>query len=66
MLSLPGKQEVLIEASRSHRQTRSGSQPFSAVQPSPVNNWLEKVPAVDAPGIPEEGGRALADVLFGD
>ncbi len=64
-LSLPGRQEELI-----HKVTATGK-PVVVVlvggSAITMNNWLEDVNAiVDAwyPG--EEGGNAVADVLFGD
>jgi beta-glucosidase len=65
MLSLPGRQEELIE-----RVAATGT-PVVVVliggSAITMQRWLEKVGAlIDAwyPG--EEGGRAVADVLFGD
>ncbi len=64
-LSLPGHQEELI------RQVAATGTPIVVVliggSAITMKNWMDKVPAiVDAwyPG--EEGGHAIADVLFGD
>jgi len=65
MLSLPGKQEELI------RQVAAAGKPVvvllvggSAVT---MNSWLNKVNSVADIWYPgEEGGHAVADVLFGD
>lgn len=65
MLSLPGHQEELIAA-----VTATGKPVVvllvggSAVT---MNSWIEKVPAIVDVWYPgEEGGHAVADVLFGD
>lgn len=65
MLSLPGQQEVLIQA------VAATGKPVivllvggSAIT---MNNWLDKVNAVVDLWYPgEEGGHAVADILFGD
>jgi beta-glucosidase len=65
MLSLPGHQEELITA------VAATGKPVvvllvggSAVT---MNNWIDKVPAIVDVWYPgEEGGHAIADVLFGD
>lgn len=65
MLSLPGHQEELIAA------VAATGKPVvvllvggSAVT---MNNWIDKVPAIVDVWYPgEEGGHAVADVLFGD
>jgi beta-glucosidase len=65
MLSLPGDQEALIQA------VAATGKPLvvllvggSAIT---MNNWIDKVPAIGNVWYPgEEGGRAVADVLFGD
>lgn len=65
MLSLPGHQEELIAA------VAATGKPVvvllvggSAVT---MNNWIDKVPAIVDVWYPgEEGGHAIADVLFGD
>lgn len=65
MLSLPGHQEELIAA------VAATGKPVvvlmvggSAVT---MNNWIDKVPAILNVWYPgEEGGHAIADVLFGD
>ncbi|HVV04619.1 MAG TPA: glycoside hydrolase family 3 C-terminal domain-containing protein, partial [Puia sp.] len=65
MLSLPGDQEALIQA------VAATGKPVvvllvggSAIT---MNNWIEKVQAIGAVWYPgEEGGHAVADVLFGD
>ncbi|HVZ56378.1 MAG TPA: glycoside hydrolase family 3 C-terminal domain-containing protein [Chitinophagaceae bacterium] len=65
MLSLPGHQEALIEALSATRKPvvvlLVGG---SAIT---MRNWLDRVPAVMDIWYPgEEGGHAVADVLFGD
>jgi len=65
MLSLPGHQEELITA------VAATGKPVvmllvggSAIT---MNNWIDKVPAIVDVWYPgEEGGHAVADVLFGD
>lgn len=65
MLSLPGDQEALIQA------VAATGKPLvvllvggSAIT---MNNWFDKVQAIGAVWYPgEEGGHAVADVLFGD
>lgn len=64
-LALPGKQEELIQ------RVAATGKPVAVVliggSAITMNHWLHQVPAVlDAwyPG--EEGGRAVADILFGD
>jgi len=65
MLSLPGDQEALIQA------VAATGRPLvvllvggSAIT---MNNWIDKVQAIGAVWYPgEEGGHAVADVLFGD
>ena len=65
MLSLPGHQEELIAA------VAATGKPVvvlliggSAIT---MNNWIDKVPAIVDVWYPgEEGGHAIADVLFGD
>jgi beta-glucosidase len=65
MLSLPGHQEELITA------IAATGKPViillvggSAIT---MNNWIDKVPAIVDVWYPgEEGGHAVADVLFGD
>jgi len=65
MLSLPGDQEALIQA------VAGTGKPLvvllvggSAIT---MNNWIDKVQAIGAVWYPgEEGGHAVADVLFGD
>ena len=65
MLSLPGHQEELIGA------VAATGKPVvvllvggSAIT---MNNWIDKVPAIVDVWYPgEEGGHAVADVLFGD
>jgi len=65
MLSLPGHQEELIAA------VAATGKPVvvllvggSAIT---MNNWIDKVPAIIDVWYPgEEGGHAVADVLFGD
>jgi beta-glucosidase len=65
MLSLPGHQEELIAA------VAATGKPVvvllvggSAVT---MNNWIDKVPAIVDVWYPgEEGGHAIADILFGD
>ncbi|MBL0153892.1 MAG: glycoside hydrolase family 3 C-terminal domain-containing protein [Chitinophagaceae bacterium] len=65
LLSLPGHQEELITA------VAATGKPVvvllvggSAIT---MNNWIEKIPAIVDVWYPgEEGGHAIADVLFGD
>jgi len=65
MLSLPGDQEALIQA------VAATGKPLvvllvggSAIT---MNDWIDKVQAIGAVWYPgEEGGHAVADVLFGD
>lgn len=64
-LGLPGSQEELI------RQVAATGKPFVVVlmagSPVTMEGWIDRVPAlIDAwyPG--QEGGTAIADVLFGD
>lgn len=65
MLSLPGDQEALIQA------VAATGKPVvvllvggSAIT---MNSWIDKVQAIGAVWYPgEEGGHAVADVLFGD
>lgn len=65
MLSLPGDQEALIQA------VAATGKPLvvllvggSAIT---MNNWIDKVQAIGTVWYPgEEGGHAVADVLFGD
>ncbi|HVU56799.1 MAG TPA: glycoside hydrolase family 3 C-terminal domain-containing protein [Puia sp.] len=65
MLSLPGDQETLIQA------VAATGKPLvvllvggSAIT---MSNWIDKAPAIGAVWYPgEEGGHAVADVLFGD
>ena len=65
MLSLPGHQEELI------RQVAATGKPVIVILTGgsaiTMRSWLDKVPAVLAVWYPgEEGGHAVADVLFGD
>lgn len=65
MLSLPGHQEELIAAVAATRT------PVVVVlvggSAITMNNWIDKVPAIVDVWYPgEEGGHAVADVLFGD
>ncbi len=65
MLSLPGHQEELITAiSATGKPVVVLLVGGSAVT---MNNWINKVPAIVDVWYPgEEGGHAIADVLFGD
>lgn len=65
MLSLPGHQEELITA------VAATGKPVVVVlvggSAITMNNWIDKVPAIVDVWYPgEEGGHAVADVLFGD
>lgn len=65
MLSLPGYQEELITA------VAATGKPVVVVlvggSAITMNNWIDKVPAIVDVWYPgEEGGHAVADVLFGD
>ncbi|MEK7226420.1 MAG: glycoside hydrolase family 3 C-terminal domain-containing protein, partial [Bacteroidota bacterium] len=65
MLSLPGHQEELITA------VAAAGKPVLVVlvggSAVTMNSWIEKVPAIVDVWYPgEEGGHAVADVLFGD
>ena len=65
MLSLPGHQEELIAA------VAATGTPVVVVlvggSAITMNNWIDKVPAIVDVWYPgEEGGHAVADVLFGD
>ncbi len=64
-LDLPGKQEQLI------REVAAAGKPVAVVliggSAITMNNWIDKVPGIVAAWYPgEEGGHAVADVLFGD
>lgn len=64
-LSLPGKQEALIRA------IAATGKPFTVVitggSAVTMNNWIHQAPAILDIWYPgDEGGNAVADVLFGD
>jgi len=65
ILSLPGDQEALIQAvAAAGKPTVVLLVGGSAIT---MNNWIDKVQAIGAVWYPgEEGGHAVADVLFGD
>ena len=65
MLSLPGHQEELIKPNCSNRET--GCCFIGWRKCNNDESWLDKVNAVLDVWYPgEEGGHAVADVLFGD
>lgn len=65
MLSLPGYQEALIQ------KVAALGKPFTVLlvggSAITMNNWIDKAPGIVDVWYPgEEGGHAVADVLFGD
>ncbi len=65
LLSLPGRQEELIK-----KVAATGTPAIVVLvggSPVTINNWMDDVPGIMAVWYPgDEGGHAVADILFGD